>query len=138
VFGLKVILVGTGLYTRVVTQRASVILPAGVPHLVLAQGVVVGGPEAALVARKWLLAGVQPLVELQRAGHGCRVPADVASVRPHPNMHAGNMLVQQVLGAEVATTVLAHKLGLWRRPLAFYVDRLQEDDTILYCINYNI
>lgn len=78
-FGLEVILVGTGLYARVVAQRARVVLPAGVPHLVLAQGVVVGGPEDALVARERLLAGVQPLVELQRAGHVGRVPAGVAS-----------------------------------------------------------
>jgi len=121
-----VILVGTGLYTRVVAPRARVILPAGVPHLVLTQGVVVGGPEAALVARERLLAGVQPLVELQRAGRDGRVPADVAIVRPHPDVHAGNVLMQQVLGAEVAATVLAHQLGLWRRPPAFHVDRLQE------------
>jgi len=66
---------------------------------------VIGGPEAALVARKRLFACMQPLVELQRARGGGRVPADLASIRPHPDVHAGNVLVQQVLGAEVATTV---------------------------------
>jgi len=130
VFGLEVIFVGTGLYTRVVAPRTRIILPAGVPHFVLAQRVVVGGPEAALVARVRLLAGVQPLVELQRAGRGGRVPADAASVRPDSDVHAGNVLVQQVLGAKVAATVLARQLGLWRRLAAFHVDRLREDGVL--------
>jgi len=95
-----------------------------VPHLVLAQRVVVGGPEVALVARERLLAGVQPLVEPQRAGCGGRVPADPASVRPHPDVHAGDVLVQQVLGAEVVATVLARQLGLGLPLHGFQVDCL--------------
>lgn len=129
-FGLEVFLVGTGLYTRVVAQRTRVILPAGVPHLMLAQRVVVGGPEAALVARERLLAGVRSFVELQRAGHGGRVPANAASVRPDPDVHAGNVLVQQVSGAEVAATVVARQLGLRRRLPAFHVDHLWEDGVL--------
>lgn len=124
VFGLEVLLVRRGLYARVVAPRASVVLPAGVPHLVLVQGVVVGGPEAALVARERLLAGVQPLVEFQRTGQGGRVPADVASVRPHADVHVGDVLVQHVLGGEAPATVLARQFGLWRRLLGFLVDRL--------------
>jgi len=50
---------------------------------------------------------MRSLVELQRAGDSGRVPTDLASIRPHPDVHAGNVLVQQVLGAEVAATVRA-------------------------------
>lgn len=78
---------------------------ASVPQLVFSQRVVISGPEAALVARKRLFACMRPLVELQRAGDGGGVPADLASIRPHPDVHGSNVLVQQVLGAEVAATV---------------------------------
>lgn len=104
---LEVLLVRRGLYARVIAPRAPVILHAGVPHLVLAQRVVVGGLEVALVALERLLAGVQPLVELQRAGRGGRVPADPTSERPRTDVHGGDVQVQHVLGAEAAATVLA-------------------------------
>jgi len=95
-----------------------------VPHLVLAQRVVVGGPELALVARERLLAGVQPLVKFQRADHGGRVPADVANVRPRADVHVGDVMVQHVLGDEVPATVLARQIGLWKLLGGFHVDRL--------------